>query len=148
MRVRGNEAGGDDPARPLRADATGGSLKLHDGLGRGARAWALEDARVRRWERALESREQRERVEPVQRLQDAVGRHRAQETRQDRRPPDLGSQSERRLVEGEDGQEPADSQGNEASERDAADSVERGQRRVGGEEHPHGARERSGGEAE
>ena len=148
VRVRGDETGPDDPAGALRADSACRPLELDDRFGGGSGARAFEHARVRRRQPLLQPWKKRKRVEAVERLQDPVGRHRAQEPRQDRGASDLGPQPQRGLVEGEHRQEPGDRERDQPAECDSADPVERAERRMGCEEGPHRLAQRPGGEAE
>ena len=74
---------------------------------------------------SCQPRQERERVEAVQRLEHPVGRHCAEQARQDRGGTDLGPKPQRRLVEREDGQEPADRQRDQPAEGDPSDPVDR-----------------------
>ena len=85
MRVGRDEPRTDDPARSLRPHAARGSLQLHDGLGSGpSRPGSARTLGSGGGQRLRQPGEQRQRVEAVERLEDPVRGHRAEQARQDR----------------------------------------------------------------
>ena len=148
VRVRRHQAAPDDPARALRPDPAGSPLELEHAPRGGLRPRALEHARVRRGQGLLEPRQQRQRIEAVERLEHPVGRHRVQEPREEDGLADLGAEPERRLVQCQHGEQPADPQRDQPAHDDAADPVERRERRPRGEEGAHRRPERGRGGSE
>ena len=138
----------DDPAGALRADVARRPLDLDDGPRGALRARALKDARIRRREALLDPREERERVEAVERLEDGVGGNGAEQPGQERRLADLGTEPQRGLVEREDGDEPAEREPDQAAEEDPAEAVGDRERGPRVEEPANRASERAGEHAE
>jgi hypothetical protein len=105
-------------------------VHLEHGVPGGTRGGAPKHAPVRRRETALEPGEERKRVEAVECRQHGLRRHGPYEPGQDRGLADLSAEPERRLLERENGDEPAERKPEEASRGDAADAVGEGETRA------------------
>ena len=125
MRVRRDEVAADDPAGALDPEPARRPLDLHD-AGRGrACTGASQDALVRRRQVARhELRENRQRVDPLERAQHRVGRKNVDERRQDDRALHRLAQAERRLLEQEHCERPGEREREQAADDGAADPVD------------------------
>src|SRR4029079_19157337 len=142
VRVRGDEVTPDHPAGALNAEPAGRPIDLDHAVRGRLRPGGLEHAWIRGRQPASGERELRERVEAGERLERAVRRHRAHEPREDGRLADVLAETERRLLNEDDRNEPGEGEPDARADDRASQGVGRPKSRPEGEEATRGLRNR------